>query len=82
MLLNRIFNNKGDYSVEKIILNVVGMSCSHCENAVKKAVGALKGVKEVVVSLEKKTVIVGYEHSELSVEEIKNAIEDQGYDVK
>ena len=68
--------------MEKIILNVEGMSCSHCENAVKKAVGALKGVREVVVSLENKTVIVVYRPSELSVEEIKNAIEDQGYDVK
>ncbi len=31
-------------SSEVKILIVEGMSCSHCENTVKKAVGALNGV--------------------------------------
>lgn len=38
-------------AIEAKTLNVEGMSCSHCENAVKKSVGALNGVKNVSVDL-------------------------------
>ncbi|MDF2566970.1 MAG: hypothetical protein K0R90_426 [Oscillospiraceae bacterium] len=67
--------------MEKVVLNVDGMSCSHCENAVKGAVGGLSGVNDVSVSLEDKTVSVAFDSSKVSVEDIKSAIEDQGYDV-
>ncbi|MBK5245446.1 MAG: heavy-metal-associated domain-containing protein, partial [Eubacteriaceae bacterium] len=42
--------------MEKLTLNVEGMSCSHCEKAVKNAVGALDGVASVDVDLAQKTV--------------------------
>lgn len=67
--------------MEKTILNVEGMSCSHCENAVKKSVGALLGVNDVSVDLKGKTVTVEYDQSKVSIDSIKNEIEDQGYDV-
>ena len=67
--------------MEKTILNVEGMACSHCENAIKNAVGALKGVNEVLVDLKARTVTVQYDISEVSLEEIKNEITEQGYDV-
>ncbi|HEY5555984.1 cation transporter [Acetobacterium sp.] len=41
---------------KKIILNVEGMSCAHCEKAVKNAVGELDGVESVTVDLPRKTV--------------------------
>jgi copper chaperone len=63
-------------------LNVEGMSCSHCENAVKKAVGALSGVDSVSVDLKGKKVTVDYNPGAVTIEAIKEAIEDQGYDVK
>ncbi len=64
------------------VLKVEGMSCMHCENAVKKAVGGLAGVESVAVDLKGKTVTVEYDESKVTLAEIKNAIEDQGYDVK
>ncbi len=67
--------------MEKTVLNVEGMSCSHCENAVKKAVGALEGVSAVAVDLKGKTVTVEYDSSKVSLDRIKNEIEEQGYDV-
>ena len=67
--------------MEKTVLKVEGMSCSHCENAIKKAVGALDGVDTVTVDLKGKTVTVEYESSKVSLDRIKNEIEDQGYDV-
>lgn len=67
--------------MEKVILKVEGMSCMHCENAVKNSVGELEGVSSVVVDLKGKTATVEYETSQVTLENIKNAIEDQGYDV-
>ncbi len=68
--------------MQTVLLKVEGMSCSHCENAVKKAVGALAGVKSVTVSLKDKTVTVEHEPGKASLEQIRQEIEDQGYEVK
>lgn len=67
--------------MERTVLNVEGMSCSHCENAIKKAVGALDGVSTVTVDLKGKTVTVEYDGSKVSLDRIKTEIEDQGYEV-
>jgi len=67
--------------MERTVLTVEGMSCSHCENAIKKSVGALDGVSSVEVDLKGRTVTVEYDGSKVSLDKIKNEIEDQGYDV-
>lgn len=67
--------------METQMLKVDGMSCAHCENAVKTAVGALTGVSKVTVDLAAKTVTVAFDATKVNMEAIKNAIEDQGYDV-
>ncbi len=64
-----------------IALTVEGMSCSHCENAVRMAVMALEGVKEVAVDLLGKKVILQCEAATPSKTAIRDAIEAQGYDV-
>jgi len=63
-------------------LSVEGMSCSHCENAIKKSVGALNGVSNVTVDLKEKKVIVEFDPELISIDIIRDTIEDQGYDVK
>lgn len=63
------------------VLKVEGMSCSHCENAVKGALNELNGVSDVEVSLKDKTVTVKYDSDLVSEESLKEAIEDAGYDV-
>ena len=63
-------------------LNVEGMSCSHCENSVKKAAGALNGDLNVTVDLKGKKVSVEFDSDKVSLETIKDTIEDQGYDVR
>lgn len=67
--------------MKTVTLQVEGMSCSHCQNAVQKAVKSLKGVDEVKVSLADKTAVVNFDESVVSVENIKAAIEDEGYSV-
>jgi Cu+-exporting ATPase len=75
--------NKGAQNMSKLtqILNVNGMSCSHCEKTVIKHVGSLSGVDKVNVDLEGKKVSVEYEPEEVSLELIKETIEEQGYEV-
>jgi copper chaperone len=68
--------------MQKLIFNVEGMSCSHCENRVKKVVGSLNGVGSVDVNLTQKTVSVELDQSSITEKQIKDAIEEQGYVVK
>ena len=68
-------------SITELVLNVNGMSCSHCEHAVKTAVGALDGVQNVAVDLKGKKVTTQYDPAKTTPDQIRNAIEDQGYDV-
>ncbi|ALC88829.1 copper resistance protein CopZ [Bacillus sp. FJAT-18017] len=67
--------------MEKTLLNVEGMSCGHCVKAVEGSVGKLDGVERVLVDLSAKTVAVEYNNDSVSLDEIKETIEDQGYDV-
>ncbi len=66
----------------KEILNVEGMSCQHCVNAVKSSAGALPGVSKVEVDLPAKKVEVTYDGDKVNLEKITAAIEDAGYEVQ
>ncbi|MCZ0756796.1 copper chaperone CopZ [Anoxybacillus sp. J5B_2022] len=65
-----------------ITLQVQGMTCGHCKAAVTNALQALDGVSRVEVHLQEGTVDVDYDETKVSVEKLKEAIEEQGYDVK
>lgn len=67
--------------MEKVTLNVNGMSCGHCVKAVESSVGALEGVSLVKVHLEAGKVDVEYNNEAVSLDKIKETIDDQGYDV-
>ncbi|WP_121614330.1 copper chaperone CopZ [Mesobacillus foraminis] len=63
-------------------LNVQGMSCGHCVKAIEGSVGELEGVKRVNVKLDDAMVEVSFDEIQVSLEKIKDTIEDQGYDVE
>ena len=64
---------------ETLQFHVPGMSCGHCEAAVKQEVGAVAGVTGVAVDLDAKSVtVVG---ADLERELIVEAIDEAGYDV-
>ncbi|NLZ82812.1 MAG: copper chaperone CopZ [Clostridiales bacterium] len=67
--------------MENSIINVEGMSCQHCVNAITNGVGGLEGVNKVQVSLENKTVSIDYNSDKVTLDKIKAEIEEQGYDV-
>lgn len=68
--------------MENVTLNVTGMSCGHCVKAVEENVGKLNGVNSVKVDLESGKVEVAFESDKLSLDTIKETIDDQGYEVK
>ncbi|GAB6992191.1 copper ion binding protein [Paenibacillus pini] len=65
--------------MKNVKLNVNGMSCGHCVNAVEGAVKEAGANGKV--DLPTKTVTVDYDENKVSLDAIKAAIEDQGYDV-
>lgn len=67
--------------MQNIVYKVEGMSCGHCENRVKKAVGSLTGVLNVSISLADKTVVIEFDPSLISDVKIRETIEHEGYDV-
>ena len=67
--------------MEKSIINVNGMSCQHCVNAVTKALDKITGVFSVEVDLDAKTVTVQYDPALVVLDELCGKIREQGYDV-
>jgi len=67
--------------MEKITLKVEGMSCQHCVNSIKKAISVLSGVSDISVNLTGKTVMVEYDPAVITLDIIKNEIEEQGFEV-
>lgn len=63
-------------------LNVQGMTCGHCKKSVEGALKKLDGVSAAEVDLEAGKVSVTFNESKVNVDAMKEAIEDQGYDVE
>lgn len=62
-----------------VTLKVEGMSCGHCVNSVEGAVNKLGASGKV--DLNAGSVTVDFDESKVTLDAIKEAIEDQGYDV-
>ncbi|WP_256758030.1 copper ion binding protein [Cohnella sp. WQ 127256] len=65
--------------MSNVTLKVQGMSCGHCVNSVETAVKNLGAT--ATVDLAKGSVAIEYDDSKASLAAIKEAIEDQGYDI-
>ncbi|PIC69740.1 copper resistance protein CopZ [Sporosarcina sp. P16b] len=63
-------------------LNVKGMTCNHCVQAVESALTELPGVERALVDLKANSVAVQFDESVVTIEKMTEAIEDQGYDVE
>lgn len=57
--------------MEKMTLNIKGMSCGHCINSIEGSVGKLSGVTTVKVNLDSGTVSVEFNPNEVTIDKIK-----------
>ncbi|WP_339176799.1 cation transporter [Paenibacillus sp. FSL R5-0701] len=65
--------------MKNIVLNVQGMSYQHCVNSIE---GALKEIGvSGKVNLSDDSVEATYDENQVSLEQIKEVIEEQGYEV-
>jgi len=60
-------------------LQVYGMMCGHCENAVKKAVESIEGVSSAEASHEKESVMISFDREITDLKAIDAAIIEEGY---
>ena len=60
-------------------LKITGMSCASCVKAAERSVEKLDGVAKVNVNLATEMMVVQYEESKLTIENIKEAIAKAGY---
>lgn len=66
----------------EVTLNVEGMTCEGCENAIKAGVETLDGIATVESSFEEGWTKVKYDKAQTSMEAIEGKITDTGYTVK
>ncbi len=63
----------------KKIIKIEGMTCSHCQARVEKALNAITGV-DAKVDLKKKAAVVSLD-SDISDSVFKDAVSEAGYEV-
>lgn len=60
-------------------LKIEGMHCTGCSTRLEKVLNNLEGVETAKVSLEEKKATIKYDENKISLESIKEAIEDAGF---
>ncbi|WP_126427117.1 copper ion binding protein [Brevibacillus marinus] len=65
--------------MKTVTLQVQGMSCQHCVHSIESALKEIGAAGKV--DLASNAVEVSFDENRLSLEQIKAAIEEQGYDV-
>jgi copper chaperone len=60
-------------------LSAAGMSCGHCKMTIENAVRGLNGIEKVNADLATKKVVVEFDESSVTIEDIRNTIEEAGY---
>lgn len=71
----------GHNSEDTLVLKVNGMTCNHCKMTVEKALQALEGVSKAVAEPDKDKVTVSFDAGKINEEQIKNTIQEAGYEV-
>jgi copper chaperone len=67
-------------TMERMTIEIGGMSCGHCVRAVEQALGGIEGVKVEEVKIGGATV--EYDPAVASPERIGKAVEDEGYQAR
>jgi len=66
---------------KKITLQIGGMTCASCSQAIEKTLLKTTGVKKANVNLATEKATISYDPEKIKYKEIKNAIENVGYNV-
>lgn len=64
---------------EEVVLNVKGMTCGMCSDAIKKELLQVEGVKDADVSHKKAKAVIKIEAGKADVDELIQAVEKAGF---
>lgn len=67
--------------MSEVILNVGGMSCEGCSKRLQASLSAVDGVEHAHVTLAPGQAVVQFDSSRLTEKDIRENIEDSGFDV-
>jgi copper chaperone len=62
------------------VLKVQGMTCQGCVKSVTRVLQALPGVEAVEVSLERGEAALRYDPAQATIEQLRRAVEDAGFE--
>ena len=65
----------------RIMMRVGGMTCASCAQTIENALRKKKGVREASVNLATEKAAVTYSPNEISYKEVRDVVEDVGYQV-
>ncbi len=72
-------HSNGDHLV---LIQIEGMHCHRCENAIQRALGSFPGVREVEVDFPSGQASVLHERGSVTVQQLMDAITQAGYRAK
>jgi len=77
-----VVSSEENQANKSVIIEVEGMTCAGCEPHINETLKKLNGVVSAEASDEKKNVKVVYNSKQISLEQIKKAIDEIGYKAK
>ena len=60
-------------------LKIIGMSCAACAKGIEKTIGRLDGVNSASVNLLSERMLISYDSSQITIDEIKEEVSKIGY---
>ncbi len=67
---------------QKLNLNILGMSCGHCEKTIQQALEKMDGVMKAEIDHKKEQGIIDFNPHQIHQEDIENKIIELGYSIK
>jgi copper chaperone CopZ len=64
------------------VLNVPDISCEHCERAITNALTPMSGVRTVNVDIPGRQVHVDFDESQVSINQMKEVLQEEDYPVE
>ena len=68
--------------MKEVVLKIKGMHCEGCSTRLEKVLNNQDGIEEAHVSLESANAEIKYNEVQLSIDEIKEAVEDAGFEAE
>lgn len=65
--------------MKEIELKIEGMHCTGCSNRLEKVLNNIEGVTSAQVNFHEKSAIVNFDEGKVTIEKIKENIEDAGF---